>query len=254
MPIFTALLALLLITLIFFLILLKEEKEKKEFFHVMAHRFRSPISVVKWYVELLSKKSAGNLNNKQEEYFKEIYSASEKLNECIDSLNILLQLQSNNLVVKTEEVDVKNVITQIIQKLQFKIERHKLHLQEIYPKEQKIIVQTDAKLLNIVLQNIIENALKYTPENGNIDIKVNLLNKQLSIEIKDNGYEILKKGKSKIFADSVNFKDMDFGLYLVKLIMKKMKAQINFRSEENIGTMFYISLPVQVLTNTPELI
>lgn len=243
MLIFVALLTLLLITLLFFLILSREEKEKIEFFHVMAHRFRSPISIVKWYVELLSNESVGNLNDKQSQYFTEIYNASEKLNENIDSLIVLLQLQSNNLIVKTEKTNVKDLIDKIIHKLQFKIERRKLHLQEIYPKDQEAIIQADPKLLNIVLQNIIENAIKYSPENGNIDIKINFLKKKLLIEIKDDGYGIPEERRSKILADSVNSKDMSFSLHLVKLILREMKAQINFKSEENKGTTFSISLP-----------
>lgn len=235
--------ALLLITLAFFLILSKQEKEKIEFFHVMAHRFRSPISIIKWYIELLSDKSVGSLNDKQREYFTEIYNASEKLNETIESLIVLLQLQSNNLTVKTEKVNVKDLISKIIQKLRFKIERHKLNLQQIYPVEQEAIIQTDPKLLAIVLQNLIDNAVRYTPENGNIDIKTGFSNKKLLIEIKDDGFGIPKKKKSKILADSVNSKDMGFSLYLVKLILKKMRADINFKSEENKGTTFSISLP-----------
>lgn len=235
MTIFIAFLGLLLITLVFFLILSKIEREKIEFFHVMAHRFRSPISIIKWYLELLSNKSAGPLDDKQKEYFKEIYNASEKLNETIDSLIILLQLQSNNLTLKIEKINVKNLIGEIIQKLQFKIERHKLHLQEIYPTEQDAVIQTDSKLLSIALQNLIENAVRYTPENGNIDIKVDFLNSKMLIEIKDNGYGIPKEKKSKILADSVNSKDMGFSLYLVKLVLRKLRATINFKSEENKG-------------------
>jgi len=242
-PLFIAVLVLLLITLIFFLILSREEKDKIEFFHVMAHRFRSPISIVKWYIELLSNKSVGDLNDKQKEYLTEIFNASERLNETIDSLIVLLQLQSNNLTVKTEKTNIKDLIAQIIHKLQFKIERRKLHLQENYPKDQEAVIQADPKLLNIVLQSLIENAVKYSPENGNVDIKVNLLNKKMMIEIKDDGYGIPKERRSGVLADSVNSKDMGFSLYLVKLILRKMRSNIDFKSEENKGTTFSISLP-----------
>lgn len=77
---------LIILTVVFFLILSKLEKEKKELFHVMAHRIRSPISIIKWYAELISDKSVGTLNDKQKEYLNEIQKASEKLNETIDSL------------------------------------------------------------------------------------------------------------------------------------------------------------------------
>jgi sensor histidine kinase regulating citrate/malate metabolism len=64
------------------------------------------------------------------------------------------------------------------------------------------------------------------------------------IEIKDTGYGIPKEKRSTILADSVNSKDMSFSLYLVQLILEKLKANINFKSEENKGTTFSISLPI----------
>ncbi len=87
MPFIIVFIALLLITLIFFLILSKIEKEKTELFHVMAHKLRSPISIIRWYTELISDKSVGTLNDKQKQYFNQIYKASEKLNEIIDSIS-----------------------------------------------------------------------------------------------------------------------------------------------------------------------
>lgn len=64
----------------------KKEKEKNELPHFMAHKIRSPISVIRWYMELLAKEPAGVINDKQKKYFSEIYKASQKLNEIIDSL------------------------------------------------------------------------------------------------------------------------------------------------------------------------
>lgn len=259
MPLFIVIFALLFITIVFYLILSKEEKEKIEFFHVMAHRFRSPVSIVKWYIELLSDKSVGSLNDKQREYLDEIYKASERLNETIESLLTLLQLQSNKLLIKIQEANLKNLMNQVLSKLQFKIERHKLHLTTSYPQDKEIIAQTDPKLLSLVFQNIIENAIRYTPENGNININIDTFNDKISIEIKDDGYGIPRETRSRILSNSVNSKDMGFSLYLVKHVIGKLKGKISFKSparqspdgsrrlaggQENKGTIFYITLPI----------
>lgn len=245
MLLFIVLAALLSITLIFFLIISSEEKEKSEFFHVMAHKFRSPISIIKWYVELLSEKGVGTLNDKQKEYFDEIYKASESLNETIHSLSILLQIESNQLSLKIQSINIKNLIGQVITKLQFKIVRRELHLHEIYPKDKEIIIQTDPKLLGIVLQNLIANAIGYTPKNGSINIRADANNKKLLLEIQDDGYGIPKEKKSRILVNSVNSKDVGFGLYLVKHLVKELKGKISFESQKNKGTTFYISLPLR---------
>lgn len=244
MPIFLVFAALLLITLVFFLIMSLQEKEKIEFFHVLAHKFRSPISIVKWYVELMSDKSVGSLNDKQREYLSEIYKASERLNEIIDSLLILLELESNKLSLKIQTTNIKNLVDQVILKLQFSAERHKAHFQKIYSKDKELIVQTDPKILGIILQNLVANAIKYTPENGNINIKADTDNKELLLEIQDDGYGIPKEKKSRILANSVSSKDMGFSLYLVKHILRKMGGKISFKSQENKGTTFYISFPL----------
>lgn len=253
MPLFIIVLLSIAI-LILIAILSKKEKEKIEFFHVMAHRFRSPISIIKWYIELLSDTAVGTLNYKQKKYFTQIYKASERLTETIDFLLVLLELASNKLSVKIQTINIGNLTDHILQKLQFKIERHRLHLQKIYPKDQEIIIQTDPKLLGIVFQNLIENAIRYTPENGNISVSVLIsdANKQLSIEIKDDGYGIPKNEQSKIFTKlyrASNIKAIDpqgtgLGLYIVKSIIEKLGGSIWFISEENKGTAFSISLPL----------
>lgn len=86
MALIIAAIALGIVILIFLVILAKKEREKTELLHFMAHKLRSPISIIKWYIELLSDKSVGTLNSKQKEYFNEILKASEKLNEIINSL------------------------------------------------------------------------------------------------------------------------------------------------------------------------
>lgn len=235
---------LLIIILILITLLSREKKEKKEFFHVMAHRFRSPISIIKWYVELISDKSMGILNDKQKEYLSEIYKASERLNEILDSFFILLQIESGKLPLKIQTTNIKNLIDEIAVKQKFSLERHKLHLAKTYPKDRELIIQSDPKVLYMILENLVVNAVKYTQENGNITISADADNKNLLLEIQDDGYGIPQEKQSKILANSVSSKDMGFSLYLVKRILGKMGGKISFKSEENKGTTFSIHLPI----------
>ena len=238
----------ILVSIIFYIVLStllsKKEKEKAEFFHFMAHRFRSPISVTRWYIELILDKSTGTLNDKQKEYFDEIYKASEKLNETIDSLLVLLQMQSHELPIKPQPTDMKSLINEITQKLKFKIDRHKLSLQVDFPTDKNLNAQIDPKLISIVLELLTENSINYSPENGNISIKTDIVSNKLTIEIKDNGYRIPIKNDSQLLASSVNAKDLEFSLSLVRNILKKVGAHTSFKTSKEKGTEFVISLPV----------
>jgi signal transduction histidine kinase len=243
MLIFISIFVLLLITLIFFLILSTEEKDKIELFHVMVHRVRSPSAIIRWYAELLSDKSAGTLNDKQKSYLSEIYKASERLNETIQDLAVLLQIQSNKLYIEKQDVGIKNLINKTLLNHQLNIEKRKLHLKKTYPEDQEIIVKTDLKLLDAVIHNIIENAIKHTPEEGNININIKLLNNEVLFEMKNDGYGISKIGESKNLSNSVNARDIGFNLYLAKYIIPRLGGKINFTSEESKGTKLFISLP-----------
>lgn len=77
---------LTILSIVFFVLLSKAEKEKIALYHTMAHRLRSPVSIIKWYTELMSDISLGTLNDKQKKYFDQIFKASQKVNEIIDSL------------------------------------------------------------------------------------------------------------------------------------------------------------------------
>ena len=111
----------------------------------------------------------------------------------------------------------------------------------------------------MVFQNLVSNAIKYTPENGEINIKIKKEGENALIVVKDTGYGIPKDAQSKIFtkfyrADNVRTQDPNgngLGLYIVKAIVEKSKGKIWFESEEDKslpagrhGTTFFVSLPL----------
>lgn len=110
----------------------------------------------------------------------------------------------------------------------------------------------DPRLTTIVFQNIIGNAIKYTPENGSVSVNVNKLENTVKIEVKDSGFGIPESAKDKIFqklyrAENVQTKSIEgtgLGLYIVKSIVDKSKGTIGFESKENEGTTFMIELPL----------
>ncbi len=118
-------------------------------------------------------------------------------------------------------------------------------------------MQADPKLLRMVMQNILSNAVKYTPSGGKIKLTISVSDdKNIKIKISDTGYGIPKNQHSKIFtklfrADNVRDKDTNgtgLGLYIVKSIVENSGGKIWFESpKENHGTTFYVTMPIKGL-------
>lgn len=115
-------------------------------------------------------------------------------------------------------------------------------------------VLADPKLLTIVFQNLLSNAIKYTPEEGKIELSISLNNKKNAVllKISDTGCGIPKDQQNKIFtklfrADNAREKDTEgtgLGLYIAKAIIDHSGGFARFKSEENKGTTFYVTLPL----------
>ena len=107
-------------------------------------------------------------------------------------------------------------------------------------------------MTRIIFQNLISNAVKYTPENGNVWISMKLERDDVLISVRDNGFGIPKGQQSKIFeklfrADNVQNKEVEgtgLGLYIVKAIIEQSGGKIWFDSEENKGTAFFVTVPL----------
>jgi two-component system sensor histidine kinase VicK len=119
----------------------------------------------------------------------------------------------------------------------------------------------DPDLTRIIFQNLLTNAVKYTPSGGKISLKIELRKKHVLIKISDTGYGVPKRQQRQLFtklfrADNVRRQDTDgtgLGLYIVQSIVESAQGKVWFESEENKGTTFYVRLPLKgmpVMTET----
>jgi len=151
----------------------------------------------------------------------------------------------------------------ILEEFKTQIQEKKIIIKESFAPDLRPLM-IDPKLLRIAIQNIVSNAVKYTPENGVVSIDISLVRegesvgnrelktKNLLVRVTDTGYGIPKAQYGMIFtklfrADNVKDKDTDgtgLGLYLTKSIIEHAKGDIWFESELNKGTTFYLAIPI----------
>ena len=212
---------------------------KKDFFDNASHELKSPITSIIGYSQLVS---SGIVSDNKEiiEYNKKIYKEASRMNSILyDMLNIA-ELEQG-YPVKKEDVNLKKLVLEILDAYKTKIEAKNIHL-DLQIDDVKI--NSDIRLIDEMLRNLIDNAIKYNKENGKITI--NLTGKLFLIS--DTGIGIKKENQSRIFErffmeDKARSKEnggTGLGLAIVKHIIETLGYKIEVNSKVNVGTKFII--------------
>lgn len=225
------------------------DKAKTEFVSVASHQLRTPLATINWYLEELMK-NGKNLTEKQGSYLNEVYAASKRMVHLINALLDTSRLELGTFVVEPTKTDVIKIVKQSVKDLSSALKNKGVKLEEHFQKDLPQM-NADPNLLNIIIQNLISNAVKYSKENGKIELYIIHKDKEFLFRIHDNGYGIPQSQQSKIFsklfradnARTIEPEGSGLGLYIVKSIITTSGGKISFESEENKGTTFYISFP-----------
>lgn len=229
------------------------DKAKTEFVSLASHQLRTPLSTINWYTEMLLAGDVGKLNTDQERYLQEVYKGNQRMVSLVNALLSVSRMDLGTFVFEPEPTNIVALVQNVIDEQRFHVDNKKIALTTTVQPNLPLI-QADAKLLSMVVQNLLSNSVKYTPLKGAIDISLEVLAKQkrLLLTIKDSGYGIPENQQSKIFtklfrADNVREKDTEgtgLGLYIAKSIVDSSGGKIWFESTEQEGTTFYVELPL----------
>lgn len=248
------------------------DRTKSEFVSLASHQLRTPLSSINWYIEMLLAGDVGSLNEDQEKYLKEIYIGSKRMDGLVDTFLDVSRLDLGTFIIESEPTDVVAVIKSVLNELKLEIDEKHIILNESYS-ESLPPFPADQRLLRIIFQNLLSNALKYTPLNGAVSISVAVTKKgqsfggkeitedSLSISVTDSGIGIPPNQKDKIFtklfrADNAKESQAEgtgLGLYILKSIVSQSGGNIWFESppfikneaskEGERGTTFYVVFP-----------
>lgn len=229
-------------------------KAKTEFVSLASHQLRTPLSSIAWYAEMLIAGDAGRLNEKQKVFLNEIYRGNKRMINLVNALLNVSRIDLGTFQVNPKMVNVEKIMEQNIKQLALQIKNKKIKLIKDFQKNIPKI-KLDLKLMEIVLQNLLTNAINYTPKEGEVKITIKMekekKGKHLKIEVSDNGCGIPERQKDKVFtklfrADNVKTLDSEgtgLGLYIVKSIIDATGGKILFESTEGKGTKFSVLIP-----------
>lgn len=230
------------------------DRAKTELVSLSSHQLRSPLTAIGWFAELLESKTNGVLTEKQLKLTKEIRDAHKRMTTLINSLLNVSRIEMGTFAVEPKSTDIGLIVKATLELFRHQIFEKKLTLLENYDKNLDNF-RADPKILGVIFQNLISNAVKYTPVGGKIEINIKK-QKSLEISVSDTGVGIPKYQQPKIFsklfrADNANNIDPSgtgLGLYIVSEIVKASGGTIRFESEEGKGSTFYVSYPLSGMT------
>lgn len=230
------------------------DKEKSEFVSTVAHQLRTPLSAIKWTLDILLKgETTGSLSVEQRALLMKAYESNERIINLIRDMLGIDRIESGMYGLSFVEINVIDLIQNIIDDFKSSATRRNIQIiikkDDILPK-----ISVDPQKMRAVMQNLIENALKYTREGGVITIDVHGHGSdQMNITVSDNGIGIPQAQQKDIFkrffradnAKSVDPEGSGLGLFIVKTIIQRHGGSMNFESEEGKGTKFFITLPLR---------
>lgn len=239
------------------------DQEKTEFVSLASHQLRTPLTAIGWYTELLQKDVHKRLDAEQKKYLHEVAVGNKRMIELVNALLNISRLEMGTVMVEPKPTDIRSVIDSIHDELKHNLTKKKQKFQVVIAKAIPTIY-SDPNLVRIIIQNLITNANKYTPDKGSIKVTVQFNTKNrifnnhtvhkdsVIINVKDDGYGIPSREKKKIFEKmyratnirSKNTEGTGLGLYMVKMLCSIIKADIWFESKEKVGTDFFVVLSV----------
>jgi len=229
------------------------ERVKSEFVSVTSHQLRTPLTGIKWFSELLLKGKAGTLKPEQKDYIQQVSDSNDRMIKLVDDLLDVSHIdEMGKFKIILAKEDFSSIINETVDR-QKNIAKEKGIKIKLSPKcKLKMFLSVDREKIEQALQNILSNAIKYSPEGGIISVDCNKKDGKLVCSFADKGIGIPTYQQPRVFerffrADNVITvgSGTGLGLYIAKFIVESHDGKIWFESKENKGTTFYISLPIK---------
>lgn len=223
---------------------------QKNFIANVSHDFRSPLTSIKGYTEALAD---GTIPPEmQKKYFDIILFETQRLTKLTGNLLELNQLDHNNMILEQTNFNINETIKQTSASFEQRCTARKISLELIF-EEHELYVYGDVNRIQQVIQNLLDNAIKFSPNNSTIKIRTAQRTHKAFISIKDHGIGIPKESIPKIWSrfyktDISRGKDKTgtgLGLSITKEIIDAHGENINVISTEGVGTEFIFSLPME---------
>ncbi len=229
------------------------ESKQSEFVSLTAHQLRTPLSAIKGALRMLLDGDFGEITTEQRDCIEKIYRSNQRMVALVDNLLDATRIGEGRYCYKPTPVQIENTVRLVVDSFKEEAKRKKIKLEFKKPKTKLPKVKVDQGKIRIAINNLLDNAIRYTPAGGEVTVSLKRGKKEIEFSVKDTGAGIPKSQKEHIFtkffrgtnAVRIETEGIGLGLFIAKNIIEAHGGKIWFESKENKGTTFHFTLPMQ---------
>ncbi|MFZ5559210.1 MAG: sensor histidine kinase [Patescibacteria group bacterium] len=228
---------------------------KSEFVSIVSHQLRTPLSALKWSLDLLRSKRLGEFNQKQKEYLDIVNESGAKMIKLVNDLLNVSRIEQGRVTMQFKSFSVGELIEETVKELELLAEAHQVKIQ--FKDDKKLPnVYSDPDKIRMVIQNLIDNAVKYSKkEEGWVRVgaeKDEKNKKRIRVNVEDNGLGIPSFLQKQVFGKFFRGENLvrqkvegtGLGLFIAKGFVKICGGDIGFKSQEGKGSTFWFTIPI----------
>jgi len=224
---------------------------KSDFINNMTHEFKTPIATINLAVEAIKNPGVIGDESKVHRYLQMIRDENKRMHAQVENVLRISKLEKNQLDIRKDRVNIHDLIRKAIAHIDLMVVHKGGYVHENLKAEQSDVLANDVHMENVIV-NILDNAVKYSPEAPKIDVSTELVKNIIVIKIQDQGAGMSKAVLKKVFekfyrehtGDIHNVKGHGLGLAYVKKIVEDHQGEVFAESEKGKGSAFIIKLPV----------
>jgi signal transduction histidine kinase/DNA-binding response OmpR family regulator len=235
----------------------RASKFKDQFLSTMSHELRTPLNAVLGFSELLTEERYGPLNERQQRYIKHIHTGGKHLLSLINDILDLSKIEAGRLQLTIENVAVEASFAEVLDTMRPLADKKAQTLvREALP---ELSVRADSTRFKQILMNLVGNAIKFTPEGGEIKLSANWLDGAIRVEVRDSGPGIPPDEQKRIFEPFYRMEETDkkiegtgLGLAITRRLVELHGGNLGLESRLGVGSCFFFILPVAEGAETRE--
>ena len=226
------------------------DRLKDEFIALVSHELRTPLTSIRGYTELLLDGEAGELGDEQRQFLGVVERNAHRLLHLVGDLLFLAQVEAGKLVLDVGAVELGAVASESVEAARPQAEAKGITL-TLATGPVPLVAGDRARIAQLE-DNLVSNAIKFTPESGRVDVRVRALRKRAVLEVRDSGIGIPANERQHLFqrfyrtstATEQAIQGTGLGLAISKAIVDAHDGRITLTSEEDVGTTFRVELPL----------